>query len=1303
MFVLHYFRTPAFTEQATRRILKEAQERLPGAAFDALQTEFCFSVGVSRMPSYEQMQILRWLLAETFEPENFDHMSLIRDSAAMVMEVGPRLNVETAYSSSAMAACHKFGLDMVERIERSRRFGINSIISNDEVRVFLAPLFDRMTEEPYHEPLTSFTTSVTPQATQIIPLLEEGIDALRAANTLLGLAMDEQDLDMWFRLFVHDLKRNPTNVELFQIGQANSEHCRHGFFKGEQIINGFTMPDTLMDIVSAPWRAKPGNSVIAFADNSSAIRGHRTSLLLPQHVDQPGPYVIVPNILVHPTLTAETHNHPTGVEPFEGAATGGGGRIRDNQMVGRGGLPVIAGAGYCVANLRIPGYPLPWEKDCWDHPANLAAPLDILIQASNGASSYGNCFGEPITYGFVRTFEQDVFGQHRAWFKPIMYSVGAGMVRSEHVVKQPPEMSFCVVLLGGPGYRIGVGGGSASSMIAGANTAELDFASVQRSNPEMENRVDRVIRACISLGTQNPIRSAHDLGAGGVCNAIPEIVNPLGAYVSLGKVPTGDASLSPLEIWGNESQERNVVLVDPDDLEMLERICSREHCPMAVIGSVTGDGNLIVGDGEKTQVACLPLDRVLGKLPQKTFQHERIRRDGVPLNLEGVTVRDALDRVLRLPSVASKRWLTTKVDRSVGGLVAQQQCVGPNHTPIADFTIRADSHFGLTGSAHSLGEQPIVGLLNPKAMARLAISEALLNLCGAKITALEDVRCSANWMWAAKLPGEGSRLYDAACAARDAMIELWIAIDGGKDSLSMAANVVDPEGQTQIVKAPGELVIATYAAMEDITIKATPDLKRPGNLLVLIEPNDEAHRLGGSALAQVYGQLGDETPDVDWPIALRKTFEGVQEAVARGLVQSVHDRSDGGLITTLLEMAFAGNVGITVEMDGPQGLMGSLSTLFAEEPGVVLEVDSDDLPSLQDILGSLTMRVIGVVGTNNGGIIIRHNNLLVLKQSMATLRSTWEETSSQLDALQANPDCVRAERFTHLVTTAPPYHLTFTPHVPHSEPIVSPVRVALVREEGTNGDREMAAALHLAGFEVGDVNMDDLLLGKVRLDHFRGLVFPGGFSFGDVLDAGKGWAGVIRFNSKLAEQFDAFRRRPDTFSLGVCNGCQLMALLGWVPGYDLPEHHQPRFIGNVSERFESRFPTVHIRVSPSIMFRGMEGSTLGVWVSHGEGRLHVEHGVLERIIANGQAPLRYVDHHNSTTTAYPDNPNGSPAGIAALCSEDGRHLAMMPHPERTVLKWQWPWMPKKFEGLAESPWLQMFRNAHKWCVEAPPQ
>lgn len=1298
MIVLHFYRTPAFTEQATRRILRQARERIPGAVFDSLQTEFCYSVGVSQMPTYEQMQVLRWLLAKTFEPENFDHMSLIRDSAAMVMEVGPRLNVETAYSSSTLAICRKNGLHMVERIERSRRFGINGILSDEEADRFLAPLFDRMTEEQYNEPLTSFTTAVTPQPTQIIPLLEEGIAALRRANTMLGLAMDEQDLDMWFRLFAHDLKRNPTDVELFQIGQANSEHCRHGFFKGLQIIAGQTMPDTLMEIVSAPWRANPGNSVIAFSDNSSAVHGHRTSLLLPLDSDRPSPYIIVPNVLVHPTLTAETHNHPTGGEPFEGAATGGGGRIRDNQMVGRGGIPVIAGAGYCVANLRIPGYPLPWEKDCWEHPANLAAPLDILIQASNGASHYGNCFGEPITYGFVRTFEQNVFGEHRAWFKPIMYSVGAGMVRREHVTKDRPKVGMAIVLLGGPGYRIGVGGGSASSMISGANAAELDFASVQRSNPEMENRVDRVVRSCISLGERNPIRSAHDLGAGGVCNAVPEIVNPVGAFISLKEIPIGDPSLSPREIWGNESQERNVVLVDPDDLELLHRICSREHCPIAVIGIITGDGNLIVSDEGQAQVACLPLDRVLGKLPQKTFRHERIRHDGVPLNLEGVTVRDALDRVLRLPSVASKRWLTTKVDRSVSGLVAQQQCVGPNHTPVADFTIRADSHVGLTGSAQSLGEQPIVGLLNPKAMARLAISEALLNLCGAKVTSLNDVRCSANWMWAAKLAGEGSRLYDAACAARDLMLELGIAIDGGKDSLSMAANVADPEGQTHVVKAPGELVIATYAAMEDITIKATPDLKRQGNFLVLIEPNDEAHRLGGSALAQVYGQLGEETPDVDWPSTLKKTFLAVQAVVDRGLVQSVHDRSDGGLITTLLEMAFAGNVGFTVEMDGPQGLMGSLSTMFAEEPGVVLEVHPDDYGAVNEILGPLAVRVIGVVGANNGEVVVTHNGLTVLKQPMTSLRSIWEETSSRLDALQANPECVEEERQAHLVTTSPPYHLTFTPR---TFPVTSePIPVALVREEGTNGDREMAAALHLAGFEVVDVNMADLLAGHTNLSAYQGIVFPGGFSFGDVLDAGKGWAGVIRFNPMLAQQFEAFRRRPDTFSLGVCNGCQLMALLGWVPGFDLPDHQQPRFIRNDSERFESRFSTVRIETSPSIMFRGMEGSTLGIWVSHGEGRLRAEQDVLERILAQDQAPLRYIDHHGSTTMIYPYNPNGSPKGIAALCSQDGRHLAMMPHPERTVLNWQWPWMPEKFKGLAESPWLQMFRNANTWCVEA---
>lgn len=855
-----------------------------------------------------------------------------------------------------------------------------------------------------------------------------------------------------------------------------------------------------------------------------------------------------------------------------------------------------------------------------------------------------------------------------------------------------------IILLGGPGFRIGVGGSSASSMIAGVNKAELDFASVQRSNPEMENRVDRVVRACINMGENNPIESAHDLGAGGTCNALPEIAAPAGADINLRAIPVADSTLSIREIWGNESQERVVILVKPERFEEVVAICERESCPYAMVGEITGDGELIVHDeADLTEPVHLPLKGILGELPRKVFEHEHQALELQQLVLPDVSLGEALELVLRLLSVASKRWLTNKVDRSVTGLVAQQQCVGPNHTPLSDFATRADSYFGLTGEVVSLGEQPVKGLISPAAMARLAVAEALLNMSGAVIDDLRRVKCSGNWMWAAKLPGEGPRLIEAALAARDIMIELGIAIDGGKDSLSMAAKAENPEGEEETVKAPGEFVVAAYASTSDITKKATPDLKQSGNALLWVDLGFGRARLGGSALAQVYNQLGDECPDVDDSFALRETFQAVQDLVGEGIVESVHDISDGGLIVALLEMAFAGNTGLKVGLASDKTL---LATLFAEEPGVVIEVSLENLPGTLERLQKLHVSEIGRVDARGGDVEVVYNGEVVLKESMISLRTIWEETSSRLERLQANPECVAQEEEVNKLTAFPSYHLTFVPQKGAGIQSTLKPRVALTREEGTNGDREMAAALVLAGFEVWDVTMRDLIAREITLDEFRGVVFPGGFSFADVLDSGKGWAGVIRFNEQVAEQFERFYNRSDTFSLGVCNGAQLMALLGWVPGYQIGEGDQPRFIRNESERFESRFPAVRIEQTPAIMLGGMAGSILGIWVAHGEGRLHVpDDTLLERIVVSGQAPIRYVDPDGEQTTTYPYNPNGSPLGIAALCSADGRHLAMMPHPERTVLSWQWPWMPEEWRKMEVSPWLKMFSNAYEWCVK----
>ncbi|HET7015958.1 MAG TPA: phosphoribosylformylglycinamidine synthase [Streptosporangiaceae bacterium] len=1275
-----------------RSVLPQDLARAQAAAGPStVVAEHCFYVQTASPLDEAHEKILRWLLAETFDPDGLATTSFLAGSA-LILEIGPRINFETAWSSTARTICHVNGLDNIIRLERSRRFGFGAPLSDERLARVAEPLHDRMTETIYPAPLTSFDTGLAPDPVLTIGLAQGGITELRRVNRELGLAMDEADLDRFGRLFTEQLRRDPTDVELFQLAQGNSEHCRHGFFTGRMIIDGEVQPGSLMSIVKEPWRRNPGNSLIAFGDDSSAIRGQAITAFTPAHPGRPSPLKQHRRIY-HPTLTAETHNHPSGVAPYPGAATGTGGRIRDNQVVGRGGLVQVSGTAYCVGNLHLTDEHV-WEADGRTAPAGLAAPLDILIQASNGASDYGNCFGEPLIYGFVRTFGAQTPGGYRSWFKPVMYSTGAGQLDDAHVGKQPAEPGLLVVQLGGPAYRIGLGGGAASSMMSGENEASLDFNSVQRGDPELEQRLNRVLRACIDLGDENPIVSAHDLGAGGDCNALPEIVYPAGARIDLRAIPVGDASLSVLEIWGNESQERNAILVRAADLARLTSIAAREKTPLAVVGEVTGDGQLSLHDSaDGSTPVDLPLEPVLGKVAPKDLELQTVPETLVPLSLDGITLDETLERVLRLPSVASKSYLTRKVDRCVTGHVAQQQCVGPNQLPLSDYAVYGQSLFGVSGVALSLGEQPVKGLVDPAAMARMAVAEALLNLVGAKITQLPDIRCSANWMWAAKLPGEGAKLRRAALAMSELMIALGIAVDGGKDSLSMAVTGTGAEASsTGPVKAPGQLVISAYAPMPDVRVKVTPDLKTPGNALILVDLSGGQARLGGSALAQVWQQLGDQTPDVDDATILRKSFCQIQDLVAAGQVAAAHDRSDGGLITTVLEMAFAGNTGLELDLGGAQD---PLATLFAEELGVVLETGDADGTLNALAAANVPAIVIGRVGSPGGAIVVRAGGQVVIDRPMTGLREVWEDTSTRIDRLQADPESVDEEyRATKDLVTAPDWRLTYAPSAPAARPASRP-RVAVLRDQGSNGDRELAAAFHAAGFEAWDVTMTDLLDGRISLDHFRGIAFPGGFSYGDVLDAGKAWAGIIKFHGDLADAFDAFYRRPDTFSLGLCNGAQLMALLGWVPDLALPDERRPRFIRNRSGRFECRLATVEVAPSPSIFLRGMAGSRLGVWVAHGEGRLHLPDGAIDPALV----PLRYADPEGKPTEIYPFNPNGSPGGATALTSPDGRHLAMMPHPERMANQlWQWPWLPPDWRDLPASPWLRMFQNVYDWCV-----
>jgi len=1399
MNLLHFFRTPALPPGKKQALLATARQSIGSDVID-IATEYCFNIETVAPLSDEETRILTWLLAETFEPENFSKKSFLKERfesmvpnesnhgsrgrsgfrsepkgptaeadterpalawsdrdqegngvVSLIVEVGPRLNFTTAWSTNAVAICHACGLKKITRIERSRRYelilekrfhdargssgGAKDRLSFEPLdsgilAPFLSAIHDRMTEYLYPETLATFETGVTPEPVFVVPLIEQGPEALRKINREMGLGLDDWDIDYYYNLFVNEIGRNPTNVECFDLGQSNSEHSRHWFFKGRLIIDGKEVPHSLMDVIVHPLRANPANSVIAFKDNSSGILGYPIRTIVPDFPGSASRFRLT-DVTYHIIFTAETHNFPTGVAPFPGAETGTGGRIRDVHATGRGSLVIAGTAAYCVGNLAIPGYTMPWEEPSFLYPSNLATPLQIEIEASNGASDYGNKFGEPVVQGFTRSFGLRLpNGERREWVKPIMFTGGIGQIDSRHVRKGEPEKGMCVVKIGGPAYRIGMGGGAASSMILGENVAELDFSAVQRGDAEMEQKVNRVIRACVELGDENPIVSIHDQGAGGNCNVVKEIIYPAGARIEIRNIQLGDRTLSVLEIWGAEYQEQDALLLRPESIDAFRALCEREKVPFAVIGEITGDGYIVVHDAaDGTTPVNLELSKILGVMPRKTFHLERVPPVLAPLELpEHLTVAEALRRVLRLLSVCSKRFLTNKVDRSVTGLVAQQQCVGPLQLTLSNVAVVSQSHFGVTGAALSIGEQPIKGLIDAGTMARLSVGEALTNIVWAKVSAFEDIKCSANWMWAAKLPGEGARLYDAAVALRDILLELGIAVDGGKDSLSMAARV-DVQGQTEIVKAPGTLVVSAYVSCPDVTKTVSPDLKKPGeSKLIVIDLGGGRFRLGGSALAHVYRQIGNDVPDVDDPALLKRSFRVIQRFIDEDLILAGHDRSDGGLIVTLLEMAFAGNCGIEVNMSSRaskeksggragsspcEGMRrgipkGAFPMLFAEELGLVLEYLPQNEEYIAHVLreNDVPFQLIGKT-TAKREILIQVDGETVLQEDMEQLRALWEETSYRLERLQADVECVEEEREANFRRKGPQFFLSFEPEkeVGGSPRIYEGTAargipsVAILREEGSNGDREMASAFHLAGFDVWDVTMTDVLAGRVRLDDFRGIAFVGGFSYADVLDSAKGWAGVIRFNETLFEQFERFYARPDTFSLGVCNGCQLMALLGWIPWKGIPDRVQPRFVQNRSGRFESRFSTVRILESPSIMLRGMAGSVLGVWVAHGEGRLiFPDESIKREVLMKSLAPIRFVDDDSQVTETYPFNPNGSPDGITALCSPDGRHLAMMPHPERTFLKWQWAYMPENWKrGLRASPWLKMFQNARLWC------
>jgi len=1247
----------------------------------------CFNIGsVSSLTLEERQQMLFWLCAETFEPlKTGDYPNW---GEGTYVEIGPRLTVETPDSSNHVAICHAMGLKKVVRVEVSYLFPVTAGTTREDI---LARHLDKMTQETYpHGGMSDFGVGAQPADVQLIPVLEQGEAAIRAASKQLGLGMDDFDVALYTKLFQR-YGRNPTDVELLQIGNANSDHSRHWFFRGKQVIDGIVMERCLFDIVRAPLQAirGPNVSVLAFNDNVGAILGHRVPVFAPISAGHPSAFRTILRV-VHLTATMETHNHPTLIAPYPGAATGAGGRIRDNCAGGRGSLTGFGVAGYAVGNLFIPGYVIAGERVGGEIEEKHATPLRILIEGSNGVSDYGDEYGEPLILGYARTFCQVVSGARREYRKPILLSGGIGQIYGEHAKKRAPKKGMLIVAVGGPAFPIGVGGGAASSMMQGQNDAGLDFNSVQRGDGEMGHKAVEVIRACIEMGRRNPIESVHDQGAGGPSNVKTELMGKMGGKVDIRQIVLGDRSMSVLTIWSAEYQERYGFLIKPERLDEFRAICVRERVNCEVLGEVTGDGYVTVVDSANgTTPVHLNLEDIIGKLPQKTFRSDHLPKQLLPPILPGgLDLRGAIRIVLQQLSVCSKGFLVRKVDRSVGGRVARQQCCGASQLPIADVAVMADGYFGLTGVAGALGEQPLKMLIDPKAGARMAVAETLTNMMAAGGIKLGNVRCRANWMSPAKMPGEGAEQYDAAVAMSDFMIALGIAADGGKDSSSMAATVGG-----NLVKAPGTLVILGYAAMSDVTKVLSPDIKAPGeSCLGLIDLGLWKNRLGGSALLQALDQLGDETPDCD-PALLKATWKAVQLLHKRGLLISLHDRSDGGLAAAVIEMCLGGNCGAKVS--------GSfdLARLFSEELGLVIEYRPEDEAEIVAVLIGQEAAPFTRIAETEAIQPGEEDRVGVFGIGLATLRQWWEATSTELEKLQTANGVAEEEFANFAKVYRPVYKLGFTPSAPPAKKRRSRrPKVAVVREEGSNGHREMAAAFYTAGLEPYDVTMSDLLSGSITLDNFRGLVFPGGFSFKDVFDSAKGWAGVIRFNPGLRAMFDRFYNRSDTFTLGVCNGCQLSALLGWVPWRGIDETIQPRFVRNRSERFESRWVQVKIQPSPSILLAGMAGSTLGVHIAHGEGRLiFPDQATLATVLEQHLAPLAFVDEEDQPTEKYPFNPNGSPQGITALCSPDGRHLSMMPHPERAFRPLQCHYQPPEWQKLGVSPWLEMFQNARRWC------
>ena len=1214
-----------------------------------------------------------------------------------VVVVAPRLGTLSPWASKATDIAHSCGVD-VRRVERVTEYHLAGPepLPEEQWSACADLLHDRMTESalPSRAASAALFDEREAEPMERVDVLGRGRAAIEEADTAYGLALSDDEVDYLVEAFT-GLGRNPSDVELMMFAQANSEHCRHKIFNADFVVDGEVRPRSLFGMIRHTEEVAGEGTVVAYSDNASVMVGGRRVRWLPETADRPSRYAGREDD-VHVLMKVETHNHPTAISPFPGAATGAGGEIRDEGATGRGSQPKAGLTGFAVSNLHLPGLEEPWESSPYGAPEHIATPLDIMLEGPIGAAAFNNEFGRPGLGGFFRVYEQTVDGVRRGFHKPIMSAGGLGTIGADQTHKVVFPAGTLLVQIGGPGMRIGMGGGAASSMAAGANAADLDFDSVQRGNPEIERRAQEVINHCWSLGEDNPVLAIHDVGAGGLSNAFPELVDGagLGARFDLSAVPLEESGLAPKEAWCNESQERYVVALAPGSLERFAALCERERCPHAVVGVARDDGRLVLGDGpddrdDEDRAIDMPMEVLLGKPPRMTRDVTRVARDAGVLDLSRLDVREAAYAVLRHPTVASKRFLVTIADRTVGGLTHRDQMVGPWQVPVADVAVTLADHVGFAGEAMATGERMPLAAVDAPASGRMAVGEALTNLLAAPVT-LRGTKLSCNWMAACGEPGEDAALYDTVEAvAMELLPALGVSVPVGKDSLSMRTRWTDPvSGEARQVTSPVSLVVTAFASLPDVRGTWTPQLS-DGSALVLVDLGAGRDRLGGSILAQVVGEFGGVVPDLDDPQRLVALADALTELRDAGLVTAFHDRSDGGLWAAVCEMAFAGATGADLEV-------GSVAGLFAEELGVVLGVPAG---SVDDVLGVLEDHGLGelarVVGATSSDRRVRVavGDEVVVDEEVRDLAQAWDEVSSRMALLRDNPACAEEE---HLAVGADDDPgLVVVPTFDPADDVTAPYvgrgvrpKVAILREQGVNSHVETAFAFDRAGFDTYDVHMTDLQAGRFDLADVVGLVACGGFSYGDTLGAGEGWARSVLFDERLTEGFRTFFSRDDTFGLGICNGCQMFAALAdLIPGAEA----WPRFTRNRSEQYEARLTLVEVLESPSVLTAGMAGSRMPIAVAHGEGfadfSARGDSGTVARV-------ARFVDHRGGEALTYPFNPNGSPGGLTAVTTPDGRFTAMMPHPERVARNVQMSWTSGPVEQ--ESPWLRMFRNARVW-------